>query len=248
LHKHRRSNDERAPGRSGEHVAAQTPEQALLSLLQLACGSYESALDVLGRSLARAGRDKLPRSASAVVDFVREHVLQVLEEEVGPRLATALGEDLVGALGEQLPMAERITIPPASVSRAVQGQPARVSRGAGAPLGVALVDADRVGRTALARALVRESWNVTVVDSPQVEEVDPDPLDVALVDEAHPDAQAILEFLVRTHPGLVVVVRGQGGDKLRDHLGLLRAERVEFTPAEASPEELVRAIRRLTRA
>jgi hypothetical protein len=215
--------------------------------LQLACGSYESALDVLGRSLARAGRDKLPRSASAVVAFVREHVLRVLEDEIGPRLATALGEDLVAALGEQLPMTERITIPPASVSRAVNAQPARVSRGANAPLGVALVDADRVGRTVLARALVRERWNVTVVDSLPVDEgTDPDPLDVALVDEAHPAAQAILESLVQTHPGIVVVVRASTARKLKAQplAGVQGARRVEVTAEGASPEEVIKAIRR----
>jgi hypothetical protein len=249
-----RSNDgglnEPAPGTprdSGEHAAVQSPEQALLSLLQLACGSYESALDVLGRSLARAGVDRLPRSASAVVAFVRGHVLQVLKDEVGPRLATALRDDLVAALGEQLPTAERITIPPSSVARAVQpAHPASVPRGAGTPLDVALVDADCVGRAALARALVRERWNVTVVDSEEPPDGAPDPLDVALVDAAHPAAQAVLESIVRSHPGLAVVVRTGDGGKTRAELALLPVGRIELTSADASPHELVKAIRRAT--
>jgi hypothetical protein len=244
LQKHRRSNDGRLnESGSGEHAAARSPEEALLSLLQLACGSYEGALDVLGRSLARAGKDKLPRSASAVVAFVREHVLQVLKGDIGPRLATALGEDLVAALGEQLPMAERITMPPSSVERAVP--PARAPRSADAPLSVALVDADCVGRAALARALVRERWIVTVVDSELSAD---DPLDVALVDAAHPAAQALLESLVRTNPGLAVVVRSSSSARTRVQLGLLAVGRVEVAAESAMPEQLVKAIRRVVGA
>jgi hypothetical protein len=256
LPKHRGSNDgslgERVPSRrraggSGEHAAVQSsPEHALLSLLQLACGSHESALDVLRRSLARAGTAELPRSASDVVAFVREHVLRVLGEDIGPRLAAALGEDLVAALDEQLPAAERITIPPASVSRSVAGRSEQSRRApASSPLGVALVDADRVGRTVFARALVRERWNVTVVES-DTDVADAGPLDVALVDGAHPSAQSILESLVRAHPGLALVVRSTDAAKTRARLGLLAKGRVEVTAAEASPEDLVKAIRRAT--
>jgi hypothetical protein len=258
LQKRRRSNDgslgEGAPahrrtGGSGEHASAQSsPEHALLSLLQLACGSHEGALDVLGRALARARLETLPGSASEIVAFVRQHVLRVLSDDIGPRLAAALGEDLVAALDEQLPTAERITIPPASASRVLQGREERPRRAlASSPLGVALVDADRVGRTTLARALVRERWNVTLVES-EADAADAGPLDVALLDGAHPAAQTILESLVRARPGLAVVVRSHDAAKTRARLGLLAVGRVEVTVAEASPEDLVKAIHRATGA
>jgi hypothetical protein len=257
----------RRAGGSGEHASA-SPEHALLSLLQLACGSYEAAQDVLKRSLAGARMAALPRSASEIVAFVRQHVLRVLSEDIGPRLAAALGEDLVAALDEQLPAAERITIPPASVARSVHAQGKGSRRAsASAPLVVALVDADRVGRTSLARALVRERWNVTLVES-EADVADAGPLDVALVDGGHPSVQTLLESLARAYPGLAVVVRSKvgktraharpaglagvvnsGGEKTRTRArpaGLDAFERVEVAAPEASPEDLVKAIRRAT--
>jgi hypothetical protein len=222
--------------------------------LQLACGSYEGAADVLRRSLAAANMAELPGSASQIVAFVRQHVLRVLSDDIGPRLAAALGEDLVAALDEQLPAAERITIPPASVAR-LQGQEGGSRRApASSPLVVALVDADRVGRTSIARALVRERWNVTLVES-EADVADAGPLDVALVDGAHPAAQALLESLARAYPGLAVVVRAsasKGAAEMRTRAGhvnvagLAAFGSVEITAAEASPEDLVKAIRRAT--
>jgi hypothetical protein len=164
-----------------------------------------------------------------------------LSEDIGPRLAGALGEDLVAALNEQLPTPERITIPPASLSRSLRGSD-RPRAPSGSPLAVALVDADCVGRTALARALVRERWNVTLVDS-EGDAANPDPFDVALVDAAHPAAKAILESLARTRPGLAVVVRTKDAAKTRAHVSLLAVGRVVVTADEASLEDLVKAVR-----
>lgn len=214
------------------------PQSALLSLLQLACGSSAGALDVLDRALARAGRQQLPAEASNLMAFVRDHLLDVLAGKVGIRLATALADDLLAELGDQATAS-----PPASVARRVPQREA---------LSVALVDPDPLGRAALARALVRQRWAVSLLDA--VGDVaaysqgdERDPVDVVVVEPRHPASTAILASLVRTQIRLAIVLRSDDATRARTQLNVLDVGGIEVVPARCTGEDLVNAIRRMTR-
>jgi DNA-binding NtrC family response regulator len=109
-----------------------------------------------------------------------------------------------------------------------------------------LVDGDRVGRTALARALVRERWDVTVVDSEQdvAATLDTAFVDAAVVDTSHEAAHAILEALVRRNPHVVLVLRRAQSAKARIDMARLPAKRFDVISPDAPVQDIVRLVRR----
>jgi hypothetical protein len=133
--------------------------------------------------------------------------------------------------------------PPAyGSSRLPAASPEQESR----PLGVVLVDGDRVGRTAVARALVRERWDVTVIDSEQdvAMTLDTAFVDAAVVDTSHEAAHAILEALVRRNPHVVLVLRRAPGARARIDMARLPAKRFDVISSDAPVQDLVRLVRR----
>jgi CheY-like chemotaxis protein len=224
----------------------------------MAFGAQEPVDAVLEEALATAGRDELPDTGQELIAFVRAHLLAPLSDHIGPRLTMALVDDLVAQLD---PGAARTdpSVPPSSMPRPIRsrapasGRPgargilesAPVSRGA--PLGVLLVDDDRVGRTVLARALLRASCQVTVVDT--TEDLTAalgsgDAVDVALVDAVHPAARAIVEVLGRDRPSAAVVARSNDPIHTRALLSQLGVTTFDVRSREAPAEELIDAIRR----
>jgi hypothetical protein len=251
-----RKPDAAAPAVGGSHAgpwSATTPEQkALVSLLEMAFGAAEPVAVIIAQALISASRDDLPGSGPDLVAFVRAHLLTTLSDHIGPRLTMALVDDLAAQIDPTGVAPTDPSVPPSSMPRPV----ARVaSRARSSPrvrserVGVLLVDADRVGRTTLARALLRAQWEVTVVDSRA--ELDAalesgDPVHVALVDATHAHAQAVVEALARVRPDVAVVARS--GDSIRTgallaHLGVAK---FEVRSREAPAEELVDAVRRIT--
>jgi hypothetical protein len=238
-----------APLASGP-AEAESAKARLLSLLQLACGSSGAALDVLDRALLLAGREDLPGTPSGLVTFVRAHLVGVLSDEIGPRLTMALVDDLMAELGEPDGAPREHTVPPASAARWVPRQEPRVSHRAEKALRVALVDADRVGRAALARALLRERWDLTVIDDEHdvTSSLAGGTVDAAVIDAAHPAALAIVEALLRRVPEMVVVARSADAARARVDLGRLGVPRVEVCIVQAPAEDLVQAVRRVLRS
>jgi hypothetical protein len=228
--------------------------RSLVSLLELACGSPDVARRILLRGLERARLEEPPKSRTKLASFVRDHLLDVLAEQVGPHLAAAFREDL-GVELRDLPTSMPPDVRSAPVSRRVSRRPAQASRPPREALNIVVVDGDKIGRTALARALVRQRWNVTVADSQadvDLQARGPDAtaarVDAALVDARHPAALEILERLARAYPGLAVVVRGHDAAKAGAFSERLGLQRVEVVPGEAWADELVRAIRRVVRS
>ncbi|HEY6458569.1 MAG TPA: hypothetical protein VIY73_00415 [Polyangiaceae bacterium] len=257
----------RKPGAVAETAGgSQDPQtgvqRTLVSLLEMAFGDVHTAHTAVASALVVAGRDELPREPAEMVAFVRAHLLTPLSDQIGPRLTMALVDDLLVRL--DLPSSAIVEEPPpSSVPRPIARIAARAaastsassgsspaipsSRVRKATLGVVLVDADRVGRTGVARALLRAHWDVTVVES--TEELRSlldvgEPVDVALVDAAHPSAPALFEAIGRAHPGIVVVARSADAIRTRAHLTELGVERFDVRSREAPAEELIDAIKR----
>jgi hypothetical protein len=252
----------RKPGAVAETVGgSQDPQtgvqRTLVSLLEMAFGDVHSAHTAVASALVVAGRDELPREPAEMVAFVRAHMLTSLSDQIGPRLTMALVDDLLLRL--DLPASVVVDEPPpSSVPRPIARIAARAASSGSSPtipssrvrkatLGIILVDADRVGRTAVARALLRAHWDVTVVESTDELQslVDVgEPVDVALVDAAHPAAPALLEAIAQRHPEMVVVARSADAIRTRAHLTELGLERFDVRSREAPAEELIDAIKR----
>jgi hypothetical protein len=222
----------------------------LVSLLEMAFGSATAAHDALAGALVLAGRSDLPPTAPELVAFVRAHLLPTLSDQIGARLTMALIDDLVEKLEPGRASSTEDSAPPSSMPRPIARigpAPPSNSDIRRAKLGVVLVDADRVGRTAVARAFLRAHWDVTVVESAAdlASLLDSgDPLDAAVVDAAHPATQAILDELLSNRPDAVVVVRSSDAIRTRAHLGDIGVKRFDVRAREAPAEELIDTIKR----
>lgn len=224
-------------------------QQALLWLLETALGAREPAERLVAMALTRAGKSTLPESAPDVLAFVRTHLIELMNVQMGSQPTVALLADLEARLDPPVPSYVReISVRPTLIGgtrRDPQGGSVPPSS-AEEPMAVVLVDADRVGRTALARALVRARCEVTVVDTPGDLNAALDaaePVDVALVDTSHAASNAILELLVRRRPGVPVVVRSTDVEGARARLTHVTAAWVDVRPDDAPADELIDAMR-----
>jgi len=239
-------------GSQGTRPPASGPQRTLASLLETAFGGVEAARGAIAQALATAGREELPTAGPELLAFVRAYLLEPLSDHVGPRLTMALMDDLVAELDpDPVPAPPPSTIPPPSVPRPVGRiamHPQARPRLLAVELGVLLVDPDRVGRTSLARALLRGRSNVTLVDT--VEDLAAvinagDVVDAALIDVTHPGVHTIVEVLVRHRPDVVVLARSRDAGRTRALLAQLGVTRCEVRSREAPAEELIDALRRL---
>ncbi len=198
----------------------------LTALLSSAYGAPEDAQAVIERALADGGRAELPSSGPELVAFVRAHLLPILSADIGPRLTMALLDDFVakhearsGVRDKEAPEARRRS--------------------------VILVDPDRIGRPAVARALLRAGCHVTVVDSArQLEELAAagEAFDVAIVDAMHPARLPLLEGIVERFPGARLVVRSDAGEGASELLQGLGAKRFEVLPRHTPVRTLVESV------
>lgn len=238
-------------GSTGTSPPESGAQRTLASLLELAYGGVDDAKAAVAQALALAGREELPTSGSELVAFVRAHLLESLTEQIGPRLTIALLDDLAAQLDPiVIPPPADSEPPPSSVPRPVARiamHPGSAPRVRGMQLGVLLVDADRVGRTTLARALLRAQSNVTLIDTVAdlVAVINADEVvDVMLLDAAHPAATAIVELLVKNRPDAAVVARGGDLGRTRAFLTKLGVTKLDVRSREAPAEELIDALKR----
>jgi hypothetical protein len=230
------------------------PQRALLmSLLEVAFGSAEPVRVLVEEALAAAAKQEVPPGGPELVTFVRAHLLAPLSEQIGPRLTMALVDDLVAAVERPSFRPTRASsFPPPSTSRPVlrHGFVPSSAHVRSAKPGVLLVDGDRVGRTTLARALLRADWEVTVIDA--VSDLaaalsSGDSIDVALVDMAHPLAEAVIESLARSHSSVAVVARSPDPAHTRAMLARYGIASYDVRAREGLPDELALAVRRIPR-
>ena len=232
------------------HTSAQ---RTLLQLLEMACGAREPALEAIQQAMVLAEREDLPLTGPEIVAFVRAHVVPLLTDQIGPRLTVAMLEDLVDELGVEGPDAsgdaQASVPPPASIPRPIArlrprpGSSPRVKP----RFSVVLVDDDRVGRSGVARALLRAKWDVTAVDSAAEMATTlqaAEPIDLLLVDAHHPELETILEAVVAARPNVAVVIRSWDAARSRALLAAAGVERCEVRSHDAPTEELLEAARR----
>jgi CheY-like chemotaxis protein len=231
------------------HTSAQ---RTLLTLLELACGATESALEAVRQAMVLAEREDLPLTGPEIVAFAHAHLVPVLSDQIGPRLTMALLDDLVAELGtdeaDASGDAEASVPPPASIPRPIARMRPRPSSPRVKPKhSVVLVDADRVGRSGVARALLRAKWDVAAVDTAADLAATlhaGESIDLLLIDGHHPEAEAILAAVLRASPNAAVVVRSWDAARSRAQLAALGAARYDVRSHDAPTEELLEAARR----
>lgn len=230
--------------------------RALLSaLMTTAYGSADDAHAALERALLRSSRKELPATIPELLTFLRAALLPVLSDDLGPRLAMAVLDDFIAKHEER-----------SGIRRKDAGGAPAPAPSAPRPLGriavrprkppqaqaphrtrVLLVDADRVGRSALARALLREGFEVATVGS--LEELGEivrsgEALDVVVLDDRHPGRLLVIETVVDGLPGASLVVRSAEEGASRSLLGALGVSELEVVGCTASSDAVVQAVLR----
>lgn len=174
-------------------AAEPSPAQwALARLLDAAFDDADLAERCLERALRDANRVTVPDRVDDLLVFGRGHLVPILAEELGPRLAATLFEDLEHELVKlrksdarvapprafrRPSTAPRLTVPavdrspaiateaPRSPLPTIQSPEPRDSLPADRPV-LALVEGDGFARAPVARALVRAGFDVLPLDSP----------------------------------------------------------------------------------
>jgi CheY-like chemotaxis protein len=198
----------------------------LATLLGAAYGSTEDAQSVIDRALMDGGRTELPTSGPELLAFLRAHLVPILSVDIGARVTMALLDDFIAKQEARSGVRDK------DVSEARRRT-------------VLLVDPDRVGRPAIARALLRARCYVAVVDSPpQLEELAAagETVDVAVVDVMHPARLALLVGIVERFPDARIIVRSDSGDETRDLLHGLGATRFDVVPRHTPVRVLVSTV------
>jgi hypothetical protein len=224
-----------------------------MGLLELSLSSPTLAHAVVSHALAMASRDALPATGSELLAFARAYLVGPLTAAVGPRMTVALIDDLVDQLDPHPGAPDsgiRIhdSAPAPSARRPIARMDVRKSGTppAAATLGIVVVDPDKVTRPALARALLRAKWSVTVVDSPAElaqAQGDGDDFSAALIALHHPLAHAIVRELVARYPSVAVIARCEGAHVAHEKLRDLSIAKLEVHSCDAPPETLVAIIR-----
>jgi CheY-like chemotaxis protein len=244
-----------APACYGSQVpvtgSAPTPEalearETLSKLLESAYGDADDARSAIERALQRSNRAEFPATVADILTFVRTGLLPVLSDDLGPRLTMTVLEDFIAVHEVRSSVrAKESTEPPVPVGR-MQPRPRSSTRAHGPR--VLLVDADRIGRLALARALVRETCQVSVVDS--LDELGQvvrsgDDIHVAILDGRHPARLLLMDMIVDRFPDVSLVVRTTGEAATRALVQGLGVARFEVLASDAPPEVVIAAVLKL---
>jgi hypothetical protein len=194
------------------------PQAALHRILLAAYGAEELVAGVIGSAMVTANRTSVPKGPRELIDFVKGHVLPIASADLGPRIAMALLDELAQELELELSDAFDVPFPGTEAGshersslaapRLPTGLTSPPVSGARVRPSVLLVDANRFQRSALARALVADGFDVRVsetVASLAAELSSSEPLHLVVVDTDHPQIEALLERLVDSRPDLPVL-------------------------------------------
>lgn len=220
--------------------------RALVESLEWLSGPL-AARRVIGETLLEARLDELPSDREAVVGFVRQHVLQLVHDALGPGEAAALLTRFLATL-EDLPIVDPDEAHPADSGLRRATSPEARPTSARGRLWVLLVCGDRLERLWLARMLVRAAFDVLVVERFVDLATLEGPLpSLSLVDMSTAHVGVILEGMALRRPDVRVVAVGEGDADalLAVEETLLRAGvyRYEVRSCETRGAELAIALR-----
>jgi hypothetical protein len=239
------------------------PREVLRRLVALALGDETSANLTIAVALRVARRKTLPRGRHELLAFVERHLHGELRDQLGPRLAAAVLDDLAAALDER-PMSEpapdmdegaerheRATmrapdaVPPVAakpVRQAVRIEDDARSTATSARRAVLVIDADRIARVDLSRALIRADCEVTVRDSCSGAMRGADGYDVIVTDIDGVAIDELIEAFVENTPSCAVIAWTKRVDRARAMFRAAGLDTFSVVPKESRPDAVVAAV------
>lgn len=184
-----------------------TPSQrALRRLLSAAFDDPSRANETVLTALAQAELAELPDDAGTILDFARTFVAPIVSAAIGARLAQAFVADYEEELSA-LPTPPMPFPTPLSPPLIIPLDRSSTPRMAALSCSVLLVDADRLARAPLARALVRGGCDVTAVEdvAGTAAALRAEKIDVALLDADHAQFEGLIRAIAEA-PGSVAIV------------------------------------------
>lgn len=231
---------------AGAAGARRSPWERLNELLVEATGDEERASELIFLSLGASERARPPQSIAEVLAFAAKELKPLLVLEVGHAIAMSLLSRLQTELAPTSPGAplrhhsdvrQRARMP------SISGEETR-------PV-VFLLYTNALHRAELARTLLREGFEVRLVESPS-ELARPDdhraaPTKTAVVDVEHPRASAALSVLASAHPDALVVLCAPTAVDALDAARPFGIDRFEIHAKSAPLHELEARVRRRER-
>jgi CheY-like chemotaxis protein len=195
---------------STARIASTPPQREVVRILALAYGDEKRATEAVSRALSESGISHLPEGPTALFEFVAREMVPALTSDLGPRLTIALLAELEAFRDSAAPAipAHPVSEAPVTGPRRRHVLDATASVSSTTRRRVLLVDADRLRRANIARALLRAKCDVSAVESAKElrASLEGEPRhDLAVVDLGGPTAVELLEVFSSVDPDLPLV-------------------------------------------
>jgi hypothetical protein len=244
----------------------------LMGFLAQALGDETEAKLAVAVGLRAAGRQELPVLSSELLAFVERHLHAELRERIGGPLAAAMMDDLEAALahasptsppppsaGEEGEGVERPTVrapetdvPPAAVVPSITPArlPSRVDEDQGAlqaagGRAVLVIDADRMARVDLCRALIHAACDVTVRDTCAGVVTGADQFDVIVADIEGVAIEELIDAFASDPPDCAVIAWTKAVDRAEAMFRAAGLDSFSVVAKAARPDSVVAAVDQL---
>jgi hypothetical protein len=253
--------------RDGASDRSDRLRDVLVGVLSKAIGDDAEAKLSLAVALGAAGRTELPPEPVELFAFVERHLLPQLRTRVGATLASSIVDDLEAALSralydrpaertaraEEAATEERPTRRAPAMETAANAVPA--ISGVRVPVGlygagkerpassrsVLVIDADRIRRVELCRALVLASWDVTVRETCPDAGEDLGEFDLIVTEVVGVGLEGWMDTLASEPPGCAILAWTEHVDRARSMLLAAGVDRFEVVAKSARVDAVVEA-------
>jgi CheY-like chemotaxis protein len=231
---------------SPARIASNPAQREVVRILALAYGDDKRAADAVSRALSESGRRELPEGATALFEFIAREMVPTLTADLGPRVTIALLAELEAFRDSPAHLAPSGPPAPTISEAPVTGPRRRVSEAtdarASSPRTRALiVDADRLRRANIARALLRARCDVTAVESAaelRAALAAEAPHDIAVVDVGAAAAAEILDAFASLAPDLPLVACASDPDSTERVLAARSVKTFVACGRNAAPDDI----------
>lgn len=240
-----------------DHEVGASDAPRALKVIDTVVGGEERRRAILREALRSAGVSSFPDDPSDLLAFVRAHLVPILSNEVGPRLATVLLDDIDRATRKEAARRARIRAAEAN------GEPPPPSSSQEAPpssrepeptssvrrrFNVLVVDRDRIGASMLARGMLTGGCDVAVAEAATLDgDFLPDVVIVAERDAI--DMLPPLRAFLQARPEVPVLVRVKEHEHLATSIvQSIGARRCATIASTAPTMETVGVVRKLAAA
>ena len=251
---------------------AEDPPGLLRALVARALGDEAAANATIALALRGAGRKELPKRRDHFLAFVERHLHGELRKKLGPKISSTLMDNLATGLADRYPTkppsrrapaagdetAERPTVraphgdtlPPVAVPKARAlarfEDDHRVTHVSGRR-SVLVIDADRMARVDLSRALIRADCEVTVRDTCKGALSAAEGYDVIVTDVDGVNVEELIEAFVDDPPSCAVIAWTKAVNRAKSMFMAAGLEAFSVVHKEERPANVMAAVDALLR-